>query len=247
MQCTDRPISCGQSQNNSHYEGQQGGMQLLGNSTVHRNLKPTLCCTVGNSYAALISGGSPAGCFRGDESTCQDANPGWGFYIPFSAKTSDSFVRIIAENGDSCADGTLVGIIGSSVSCSVNPGNNKPVSVSITIANFAASTITAQNYYLSCKSPTTCSPPSFGATSTSSGCVLGGGSPNNPVTSCGGALPAVMPDDSVPGVVSQTWTFTINPARSAATGCDQCGSVVLVVQQSGIYRGQRNLGQCTEN
>lgn len=209
------------------------------------DLEPLYCCLEGTSYGAVVTNNVRSVCFKSLESAC--VNPNWGFYIPYSGVTSSSsFTLVAGTDNDDCRQGTVVGDV--AIACTADQATGKPTSVTFTVTNFAASVITAQNYFVGCQPITSCSPPKFGAFSDFLGCTVGSqrlfkGGGIVTVTSCGGAIPAVQPvfDGAVK---TQTFAVRLTPDRSADTGCLTCNDVKVVLQQSGSYRGNTRTNQC---
>lgn len=199
---------------------------------------PLFCCTEGDSYVTVTSFGVRQVCFKDAQSTCESKDR-WGFYIPFDVGYDFIPDKMVAGGGD-CAQGTVVGDV--DLFCEFD-GTNSLVALEVTVRNFAASLITAQNYYVGCQRPRSCSPPDFGAVSTASDCVVGA-TVNGAVTlSCGGAFPGTTVNPNG-GVKSQTFKVAIEPSASGITGCTSCRKLVVIVQQSGTFVGDPNFGQC---
>lgn len=205
--------------------------------TATANFRRLLCCVEGTSYAALVIDGNRQTCFKpSTTSGCTDKGNNWGFYVKDSAMTAAGTddVKFITGGGNDCTHGQEVG--SAKLQC-IADSFGKPTSLEFTVNNYEASLLKDQHYYVGCKPVTTCSPPAYGGTVVKSGtCAL-----SSTVAACGGKFPANTNPTTTNGVTTQT--FRINVMSSSS--CTSCNQVYWVVHQSGEYRGDANLNQCT--
>eukprot|EP00775_Hariotina_reticulata_P006577 gene6577-6805_t len=215
------------------------------NASSSTNISDDTCCVPdvgpGTSYATQIINGKRTQCFKDPGTTCAGTNNNWGFYVaPVQAGRT---IKLITGGGNDCSKGTEVGT--ASLVCNANTAG-VPTSLRISVTNWAASAPADQHYYVGCRPVTSCSPPDFGATSRAAACTIGATvtirGVSTRVTSCGGSFPTTTYTNTA-GTTTQT--FIVPVSSSTPRVCNSCNDVVWVVHQSGTYKGDPSLGQCS--